>query len=239
MSDEYLHNGDADVDGRDGLAILLHDVRNYIQIATSAVSIMSRHADVIASEGLGSMVSNASASLERASALIRRSSLEDDARADELVSVDATINQMASMLRYACGPQIRIRLRLGLLPRIRCNRLAFQTAVLNLALNARDAMPDGGTLTVSALLADGPETAEIEITVVDTGAGMSAEVVARAFDPHFTTKQAGAGHGMGLSGVKAFVGQCGGRAFIRSSDGGGTSVVLRLPVTPYPTGAAP
>lgn len=211
----------------DGMSWLVHDLRNYIQIAMSAVTIMSRHADVVASEGLGSIVFQAADSLERASDIVRRSN-SDDAMEEE-VGLDHCLTQMSSMLRYACGPHIRIKLLVGLVPRVRCNRIGLQNAVLNLALNARDAMPEGGTITISALLAEGPETPEVELVVADTGRGMPRQVLERAFEAHFTTKAAGTGHGMGLYGVRRFTERFGGRATIDSRVGAGTSVMLRLP----------
>ncbi|GLQ57072.1 sensor histidine kinase [Devosia nitrariae] len=208
---------------------LVHDLGNYIQIAMSAVSIMSRHADVAASEGLGAIVAHAADSLERAGALVRGSSDPDALQAEE-VNIDTCLTQMGPLLRYACGPNIRIKLYIGLVPKIRCSRLALQNALLNLALNARDAMPGRGTLTISALLADGPEAPEVELTVNDTGVGMAPEILERVLEAHFTTKP-GDGHGMGLPGVRWFVERSNGRLFIESAPGVGTSVVLRLPVS--------
>lgn len=214
----------------DNAAGLVHDLSNYIQIAMSAVSIMSRHADVAASEGLGAIVAHAADSLERAGALVRGSIDPDDAVQAEEVNIDACLTQMGPLLRYACGPDIRIKLYIGLVPKIRCSRLALQNALLNLALNARDAMPGRGTLTISALLADGPEAPEVELIVNDTGIGMAPATLGRVFEPHFTTKP-GDGHGMGLPGVRRFVERSNGRIFIESTLGVGTSVILRLPTS--------
>jgi signal transduction histidine kinase len=210
----------------DGLAGLVHDLGNYIQIATSAVHIMSRHADVVGSEGLGTIVSHAAASLERAGALIRRNA--DDDAADS-VAIEDCLTQMGPLLHYALGPDIRIKLLVGIVPKVQCSSLGLQNALLNLALNARDAMPGGGTLTVSAMTADGPEAAEVEIAMRDTGIGMAREVLERALEPYFTTKAGPAGHGMGLPGVRSFVEQFGGRVLIDSAPYTGTTVTLRLP----------
>lgn len=150
---------------------------------------------------------------------------------EEAASIGALITQMAPLLRYVCGPDIRIRLHVGLLPDAGCGGAAFQNAILNLAINAREAMPQGGTLAISALLADGPEVPEIEATVTDTGIGMSSGTIAEVFEPHFSTKPVGIGRGLGLPGVKAFVERYGGRVFIKSRQGVGTSVVLRIPAS--------
>ena len=104
----------------------------------------------------------------------------------------------------------------------------LELAILNLSLNARDAMPDGGTLTIStALSAD--DAKAVLVAVADTGTGMSPEVVARAFDPFFTTKPTGKGTGLGLSQVYGIVRQAGGEVTIDSKVGKGTTVTLRLP----------
>jgi len=112
--------------------------------------------------------------------------------------------------------------------------------ILNLALNARDAMPSGGRLTIStsnlesvhpALAADLAPGEYVAISVSDTGTGMSAEVQARAFEPFFTTKEQGRGTGLGLSQLYGFAKQSGGTARIQSTEGQGTTVTTYLPRT--------
>jgi signal transduction histidine kinase len=214
--------------GQDGMAGLVHDLGNYIQIAMSAVRLMSRHADIASSDALGSMLAQAEESLERAGALVRGTlGVGGDPSEDE-VSLDECVMQMAALLRYATGPDIRIRLHVGLVPKVRISRIGLQNALLNLAINARDAMPEGGTLSISALLAEGPDVTEVEIVVADDGIGMAPAVLARAFEPRFSTKPTGGG--MGLAGVKRFVEAAGGRIGIDSRPGAGTSVSVRLPV---------
>jgi hypothetical protein len=118
-----------------------------------------------------------------------------------------------------------------------CDPNQLESALLNLAINARDAMPDGGKLTIATANArlDGADSPArlpgdyIRITVADTGTGMSAEVAARAFDPFFTTKPIGQGTGLGLSMIYGFVLQSNGRVTIDSKPGQGTSVRLYLP----------
>jgi signal transduction histidine kinase len=210
------------------VAGLMHDLGNFIQIATSAVRIMATRAEVAASPELETMVSYAADSLEQAGRLVRRS--DTPAADDEAVSLDSFFAQFAPLLRYAVGADVRIKLLVGTVPKVLCSATGLQNALLNLALNARDAMPGGGTLTISALVADGPEAPEVEIVVRDTGIGMSPEVLAQAAHPHFTTKATVSGHGMGLPGVQAFVEQFGGRLLITSAPYAGTSVMLRLPV---------
>jgi CheY-like chemotaxis protein len=115
----------------------------------------------------------------------------------------------------------------------------LENALLNLCINARDAMPDGGKITIEAGThqADAAAAKKLDIaagdyvmlTVSDTGTGMPPEVIARAFDPFFTTKPLGEGTGLGLSMVYGFVRQTGGQAIITSAPGQGTSICLYLP----------
>jgi CheY-like chemotaxis protein len=108
----------------------------------------------------------------------------------------------------------------------------LQVALINLAANARDAMPDGGTLTVrgeNTVLGDGESVEGIALSLIDTGHGMSREVLARAMEPFFTTKEVGKGTGLGLAQVYGFARQSGGSMDIRSEEGRGTTVTLYLP----------
>src|SRR6202042_306635 len=120
-----------------------------------------------------------------------------------------------------------------------CDPNQLESALLNLAINARDAMPDGGKLTISTANAridgvssDAPALSPGEyicIDVTDTGTGMSPEVAARAFDPFFTTKPIGQGTGLGLSMIYGFARQSNGHVTIDSRLGQGTTVRLYLP----------
>jgi CheY-like chemotaxis protein len=113
----------------------------------------------------------------------------------------------------------------------------FESALLNLVVNARDAMPDGGRLTIatSNVVADGQQPAGlapgeyVRVTVGDTGTGMPPDVVARAFEPFFTTKEVGKGTGLGLSQVYGFIKQSGGEVAIDSKPGEGTTISIYLP----------
>jgi CheY-like chemotaxis protein len=111
----------------------------------------------------------------------------------------------------------------------------LEVAILNLAINARDAMPDGGVLTFSTekvAIAGEPDLEDgdyIQLTITDTGSGMPPEVVERAFEPFFTTKEVGKGTGLGLSMVFGFVKQSGGHIKIYSEQGHGTTVRIYLP----------
>jgi PAS domain S-box-containing protein len=118
----------------------------------------------------------------------------------------------------------------------RVDATQLQTAILNLAVNARDAMPKGGTLSVTSanMAPAGGRAARIAVAVGDTGTGMPPDVIARAFEPFFTTKEIGKGTGLGLSMVYSAVRQMGGEVEIESAPGKGTTVRLLLPAADPP-----
>jgi CheY-like chemotaxis protein len=142
------------------------------------------------------------------------------------------------MLNRTLGSQVTLETRSSARKPAYVDRGLFESAILNLVLNARDAMPNGGLLTIdsdvvhfSEGLAGGlPPGDYVRVAVRDTGIGMAQEVLDRAFDPFFTTKIVGKGSGMGLSMVYGFAKQSGGHVSIESQIGQGTSVHLDLPV---------
>jgi CheY-like chemotaxis protein len=140
------------------------------------------------------------------------------------------------MLRHTIGSAITIRTELGAAPdRALCDENQLENAILNLAINARDAMPDGGTLTISTSLAREPEGLDLDagdyvcIAVADTGQGMAPEVLARATEPFFSTKPFGKGTGLGLAQVYGIARQSRGTLRIESKESEGTIVRLLLP----------
>jgi len=141
------------------------------------------------------------------------------------------------------GVTVSLRMAEGV-PPVRVDQAELELALINLALNARDAMPDGGTLAVVARNATSGEAPPdrpghwVAIGVSDTGSGMSPAVRARAFEPFFTTKRAGSGTGLGLSQVLGMCQQAGGTARIDSTEGVGTTVTVVLPASGQPTGPA-
>jgi signal transduction histidine kinase/ActR/RegA family two-component response regulator len=155
------------------------------------------------------------------------------------VDIAAVIYGVEKMLRQTIGPDIRLVTQVGSdLPPAWSDPNQLELAILNLALNARDAMPVGGTLQIAAENRrteagfSPPDLSAgnyLMVSVSDTGAGMNPETLARAFEPFFTTKEAGRGSGLGLSIVHGFAAQSGGSVRITSSPGNGTSVDLWLP----------
>jgi CheY-like chemotaxis protein/anti-sigma regulatory factor (Ser/Thr protein kinase) len=137
---------------------------------------------------------------------------------------------MAGLLESTAGPRITLDLELGdRLPCAVADANQLEMALLNLTLNARDAMPDGGTLTLQVVAS--PDRRSVCIRVTDTGHGMDEATLARAVEPFFSTKGIGQGTGLGLSMVHGLALQLGGRLDIESSPGEGTTIDLSLPAT--------
>jgi signal transduction histidine kinase len=159
----------------------------------------------------------------------------------EAVDANKLVSGMSELLRRTLGEKVQVETILaGGLWRAQADMAQLESAVLNLAINGRDAMPGGGTLTIetaNAHLDDAYARANVDVTpgqyvlvaVSDTGTGMEPEVIARAFEPFFTTKQRGQGTGLGLSMTFGYVKQVGGHLKIYSEIDRGTTVKLYLP----------
>jgi CheY-like chemotaxis protein len=143
---------------------------------------------------------------------------------------------MLDFLRHSVGPNVAVHVEISPeVSAVEVDANQLELALINLAVNARDAMPQGGTLTIACHNEDNgkkvglPRDPFVRITIADTGEGMSAATLARAQEPFFTTKGVGKGTGLGLSMVQGFTAQSGGAMRIRSEPGKGTKVTLWLP----------
>ena len=154
----------------------------------------------------------------------------------EFVALQRLIPEMLDFLRHSVGPNIVIHVEIS--PEvcaIEVDANQLELALINLAVNARDAMPQGGSLTIACHNEENgkriglPRDPFVCITVTDTGEGMSEATLARAQEPFFTTKGVGKGTGLGLSMVHGFAAQSGGAMRMRSQPGQGTSVTIWLP----------
>ncbi len=146
------------------------------------------------------------------------------------VDLNALIAGMSGLLDQTLGAEITVRTELAAkLPHVLGDANQLELAVLNLSINARDAMPDGGVLTI-ATERDASNKQRVILSVADTGSGMTPDVVARAFDPFFTTKPPGKGTGLGLSQVYGIVQQFGGDVAIDTAPGRGTRISIALQV---------
>jgi len=160
------------------------------------------------------------------------------------VAINALVDNIVRMLGRTLGASIRINTAASRDAGVALvDPAALEAAILNIALNARDAMPEGGTLTIRTSKADINQAPRTEddlpigqyamLAIQDTGTGMPPEVVSRVFEPFFTTKTVGAGSGLGLSMVYGFARQSGGVVTIASEVGRGTTVILYVPLTKH------
>lgn len=212
-----------------------HDFNNLLSPIIGGLDLLQRRR--IGDERAQRTIEGALASAERAKTLVQR--LLAFARRQPLqpkpVDVRDLMTGIARLLESTLGPRISLELRIAeQLPPARADANQLEMALLNLALNARDAMPDGGKLTLSVerLAAEGPgdDPAQVQLTVVDTGTGMDEATLHRAIEPFFSTKGIGRGTGLGLSMVHGLAEQLGGKLLIESEVGRGTAVRLRLPI---------
>ncbi len=223
---------------------IAHDFNNLLAGIMGSLEMVQRRLGAGRADGLQRYTESAMASAQRATALTQR--LLAFARRQPLdakrVDANRLVAGMEDLLRRTLGPAVHLEMVLagGLWPTL-CDPNQLDSAILNLAINARDAMPDGGRLTVetaNAHLDDAYARAHggevragqyIAVSVTDTGTGMPPEVIAKAFDPFFTTKPTGQGTGLGLSMVYGFVKQSEGHVSIYSEPGQGTTFRLYLP----------
>ncbi|MHB1370844.1 MAG: ATP-binding protein, partial [Pseudomonadaceae bacterium] len=219
---------------------LAHDFNNMLTGVLGALDLIQRRVNNGNSADLHRYIDAAMTSANRAAALTHR--LLAFARRQSLdpkpVDVNQLVVSMEDMLRRTIGEHIRLHTQLqadAWLAYTDAHQL--ENALLNLVINARDAMPSGGDLQVrtrcvqiDSAQPNGPEPGDyVVLSIADSGAGMSAEVIAKAFDPFFTTKPIGQGTGLGLSMVYGFAKQTGGHVHIDSTPGEGTRITLYLP----------
>ncbi|MFC3125674.1 PAS domain-containing protein [Pseudoroseomonas globiformis] len=221
---------------------LAHDFNNLLTGVIGSLDLLEARLQRGRLEDLDRFILAARGAAERAASLThrlmafsRRQTLDPrPVRADELVL------GMEELVRRTVGPGIRVEVARGDAPwGTLCDPNQLENALLNLCINARDAMPQGGRLRISTanLSLEGRGAQLVRLTpgdyvvmrVADTGTGMPPEVLARAFDPFFTTKPIGQGTGLGLSMVYGFARQSGGEVSIESRPGQGTAISLFLP----------
>ncbi len=215
-----------------------HDFNNLLNVVLLNLDRVERH--LPADSPLLKSLRDAMRSSERAASVTHK--LLAFARKHPLspvsTDVNALIGSFAELLRGTIGAKIRLETDLAPgLPPLRIDPNQLENALLNLTVNARDAMPDGGTLTIRTGPAQDGEGVCVE--VADTGTGMPPEVEARAFEPFFTTKPLGQGTGLGLSQVFGFAQQSGGAAAIVSGHERGTTIRLSFPAAPPRPAPAP
>ncbi len=221
---------------------IAHDFNNLLAGITGSLELMGLRLAEGRFDALPRYLEAAQGAARRAASLTQR--LLAFSRRQTLdpkpTDVNRLIANMEDLLRRSIGPTVAMEVvgAAGLWPTL-IDPSQLESALLNLCLNARDAMPDGGRLTIETAnkWLDDKAAKERELTpgqyvsvcVTDTGTGMSPEVATRAFDPFFTTKPLGQGTGLGLSMIYGFVRQSGGQVRIYSEEAAGTTMCLYLP----------
>ncbi len=219
---------------------IAHDFNNVLQAVQGGAALIERRSgDADTVRRYARLVLDASG---RGASITRRLlafGRRGDLRA-EAVDAGAVLSGMRDIMAHTLGAGIAVGVDLAPgLPPVMADKAQLETALVNLATNARDAMPDGGTLTFAAAFESVPPGANhasglpgggyVRLSVTDTGAGMDRSTLARVFEPFFTTKGRGEGTGLGLAMAKGFAEQSGGGLALESAPGRGTTVNLWLP----------
>jgi len=224
-----------------------HDFNNLLTPITGALDLLQRkYADE--DPRSARLIANALLAADRAKTLLQR--LLGFARRQTLqtsaIDVGGLVTGMRDLIASSVGPTVEVRVRYGSnLPPALADPNQLELAILNLCVNARDAMPDGGPLTITVeevTISPGLEPAlspglYVRLSVIDAGCGMDAATLARAVEPFYSTKETGRGTGLGLSMVHGLAAQLGGRFVLSSVLGQGTRADLYLPIadnTPIP-----
>lgn len=224
-----------------------HDFNNLLTPIVGVLDMLQRRK--VGGEREQRLIDGAVVSADRARILVQR--LLAFARRQPLqtmaVDVAALVRNMADLVASTTGPQIRVVVDVGEdLPPASADPNQLEMALLNLAVNGRDAMPDGGTLRITASSETVDKATDtvtpgryIRLSVADSGIGMSEETMARAVEPFYSTKGVGKGTGLGLSMVHGLASQLGGGLRLSSRPGLGTNVELWLPESVEDAGTAP
>jgi two-component system NtrC family sensor kinase len=214
---------------------IAHDFNNLLTIIVGSLDLLRRAKE----DRRSRYIDNALHAAERAKALTQQllAFSRSQALLPAVTDLNRLIVEMGSMLTHSLRENITVEFDLSpeLWP-VRIDADQFQVALINLAVNARDAMPDGGVLRIRTQ--NMPAADEVSLTVSDTGIGMGPELAARVFEPFFTTKDVGKGTGLGLAQVHGFVHQSEGRLTLDSTPGQGTTVSLIFPHSHAPIDAA-
>ena len=221
---------------------IAHDFNNLLAGISGSLEVIERRLAQGRVEGLDRFINGAQASAQRAASLTQR--LLAFSRRQTLdpkpTDVNRLVQGMEDLIGRTVGPAIVVEVvgAIGLWP-TRVDAAQLESALLNLAINARDAMPDGGRITIETANRwiddrggrerDLKPGQYISICVTDTGTGIPKDIAERIFDPFFTTKPIGQGTGLGLSMIHGFVRQSGGQVRVHSEPGSGTTMCLYLP----------
>jgi signal transduction histidine kinase len=223
---------------------IAHDFNNLIMIVKGNLRLLKRKLGTQADgNSTGTYIASADEALDRAAHLTQRilAFSRRQPLTPQRVNLSTLAQGLSELLRHSVGEKVEITMRLNGTWSTLCDVNQMENVILNLAINARDAMPNGGRLIIEtrdANLREPPPEVEDEtfvlgeyaiLAVTDTGTGMPEDVRRRAVDPFFTTKPQGKGTGLGLSMTFGFVRQSGGYLLIESQEGRGTAVTILMP----------
>lgn len=223
---------------------IAHDFNNLLGSISASLELMhvriaaGRFSDIAKYQTLAlTSVRRAAALTGRLLAFSRQQPLDP-----KIIDPNEVVAGLEDMIRRTMGPTVQVSCILTPVGNISCDFNQLENALLNLSINARDAMPKGGTLTIRTQRLDFDERTgqdkdlkpgpHVSISVTDDGCGMDEEVLSRAFDPFFTTKKMGQGTGLGLSMIYGFTQQSGGQIRIHSTPDVGTTVSMYFPLDP-------
>ncbi len=215
-----------------------HDFNNLLTVILISLNLARKR---LGSSSVVQLINNAIQGAERGATMTQRMLAFSRRQSLQLepVSIPELVFGMHTLVRQSTGSRILVDTKFALgLPCVRADAHQLETALLNIVLNARDAMPDGGNIEISARVSDSlklrSETGVAQqcvlLEITDSGEGMDDETLEKAIEPFFTTKGVGKGTGLGLSMVHGVVEQLGGRLRLKSAKGSGTTVQLWLPV---------
>lgn len=220
---------------------IAHDFNNLMTVVSGSAEMLLRRPDLPESkrrqylQAIGETAKRATTLTQQLLAFGRRQAIKP-----EVLDVDVTLDAFAEVLTRTLGSRILVSLDLDAARElVRVDRTQLEAAVLNAAVNARDAMPKGGRLVIATRVEEEGPVRFLRLSIRDEGLGMPQRVVERAFEPFFTTKEVGKGTGLGLSQIHGFAAQAGGKAEIESVEGAGTTISLLLPVTHEPLSIQP
>ena len=218
---------------------IAHDFNNLLHVVNMNLELITLYAK---EEKVKPVVDRARSAARRGAKLTGQllSFARSQSLLPKLTRVNALLVGMKDLLEISAGPGVEVELELcDSQPSVVVDPGQLEMAVLNLAVNSHDAMPEGGTLKISTCTQHrGEDDAQLKggdyvvVTVTDTGQGIPPQLLSKVFDPFFTTKPLGSGTGLGLSQVYGFVRQSGGLAFVRSQPGAGTTVEMFFPAAP-------
>lgn len=210
---------------------IAHDFNNLLAAISGNLQLL--HQELYSDEALSSRLIRAMDATERASAVTQRllAFARQQTLQPRMTDVNGLVTNLLDLVEYSLGAGIEVATEFDpALKQTMIDPVQLESAILNLVFNSRDAMPEGGKISIRTWSETSCGDEQVRISVTDTGQGMPPEVLSRIYEPFFTTKEKGRGTGLGLSMVYGFIKQSGGEIAINSTPERGTQVVISLPL---------